>query len=522
MGNLIHSERLNIIAEKAYTGIARVYPVCCSSDEFYFFPQVILPERNWRSWDDFSADRISSLEALLEHCALELTALDGQQLSVADRVDLGLLKQVMSTLREQLVDFAPHRSQPTFHLTILAAGLSEALAASDPSAWPSRVSGVPAFLQQAAECLENVPVLFRDLGFSMLHDLQSWVRGLSAGGHAVGDMSMALKVFHEALQEVTCIEECRLPEVLLERIVDAHLDCRAPVAEIESILNDELAEMEEVLAREAQKLSGRSSWIDAVREMPFVEVAGEGLLELYRQELLEMEAHCRCIGLVPFDLQNARLQVRTVPETLRAIRASDSYAAAPGHPAQGGIFYVMEDGRACDARPGRSLEYRLTAIHEAWPGHHLLDACRWSLDRPVRRPLEFPLFYEGWACLAEELMARTGYLNSPWDRFLLAKRRAERAARGLVDMGLQSGRMKLPEAVNLLQRVGYPQAAAAAVVPKYLLRPGYQVCYTLGLKQALAFWDTSGKASPGAFAACLLREGEIGFSRLEGIVGNDM
>ena len=89
-------------------------------------------------------------------------------------------------------------------------------------------------------------------------------------------------------------------------------------------------------------------------------------------------------------------------------------------------------------------------------------------------------------------------------------------------MGLQGGRMKLPEAVNLLQRVGYPQAAAAAVVPKYLLRPGYQVCYTLGLKQALAFWDTSGKASPGAFATCLLREGEIGFSRLDGIVGNDM
>jgi uncharacterized protein (DUF885 family) len=197
-----------------------------------------------------------------------------------------------------------------------------------------------------------------------------------------------------------------------------------------------------------------------------------------------------------------------------AIRASDAYSASPGYPPQGGIFFVMGRGRNGDGRPGRTLEYRMTAAHEAWPGHHLLDSCRWNLDRPLRRPLESPLFYEGWACLAEELMARTGYFDDPWDRFLLARRRAERAVRGLVDLGLQGGRMTDDQAVELLIRVGYRQETARSVIPKYLLRPGYQVCYTLGLKQGLALLDRYGKNDVGEFSQTILNEGEIGFEPL--------
>ena len=112
-------------------------------------------------------------------------------------------------------------------------------------------------------------------------------------------------------------------------------------------------------------------------------------------------------------------------------------------------------------------------------------------------------------------MARTGYFDGPWDRFLLAKRRAERAARGLVDLGLQSGRMTTVQAQALLLRVGYRPEVARSVVPKYLLRPGYQVCYTLGLKQGLDLLDRFGDHDVGLFARTLLSQGEIGFSRLE-------
>ncbi len=115
-------------------------------------------------------------------------------------------------------------------------------------------------------------------------------------------------------------------------------------------------------------------------------------------------------------------------------------------------------------------------------------------------------------------MARTGYFDGPWDRFLLAKRRAERAARGLIDLGLQSGRMTTVQAQALLLRVGYRPEVARSVVPKYLLRPGYQVCYTLGLKQGLDLLDRFGDHDVGLFARTILSQGEIGLSRLEKIL----
>ena len=160
----------------------------------------------------------------------------------------------------------------------------------------------------------------------------------------------------------------------------------------------------------------------------------------------------------------------------------------------------------------------MTAAHEAWPGHHLLDVCRWSLPRAVRRPIERPLCYEGWACLAEELMARSGYFTGEWDRFLLARRRIERAVRGLTDLGLQTGELTLNDAVQLLVAAGYSLQRTELVVPKYALRPGYQICYSLGLRNNLDLLERFGSTDPARFSRTLLRQGQIGFAELKTIL----
>jgi hypothetical protein len=53
------------------------------------------------------------------------------------------------------------------------------------------------------------------------------------------------------------------------------------------------------------------------------------------------------------------------------------------------------------------------------------------------------------------------------------------------------------------------------VVPKYALRPGYQICYSLGLKKNLALLDRFGATDPASFSRVLLRQGQIGFAELE-------
>jgi uncharacterized protein (DUF885 family) len=360
-----------------------------------------------------------------------------------------------------------------------------------------------------------VPELFLALGFDMLGDVYGWLSQLQTDGICVGDLPGALLDFRLALHKVKAVENYRYPEELLEKMVVEHLGCTLGTDAAWSLLQEEVQAMESLLIEEASHLAPGCSWIEARGATPFFAVSADNLLEQYLRELVAMETHCRHHGLVPGNLPgSAVLEVAAIPDYLSAIRASDAYSALPGTPPRGGVFFVMEHGRSQAGNTGRTLEYRMTAAHEGWPGHHLLDSCRWNLDRPLRRPLESPLFYEGWACLAEELMAQTGYLDDPWDRFLLAKRRIERAARGMVDLGLQCGRMTEGDAVQILMRAGYRPETARSIIPKYLLRPGYQLCYTLGLRQGLALFERFGKDMVGEFSQSILRQGEIGFDRL--------
>jgi uncharacterized protein (DUF885 family) len=238
-------------------------------------------------------------------------------------------------------------------------------------------------------------------------------------------------------------------------------------------------------------------------------------LNLYRNGILQLESHCRGAGLLPPALPRENLlDLAAVPRSLRAVRASDAYSARPGHPARGGTFYVAERPIG-DRPPGRSLDYRMTTAHETWPGHHLLDLARWSLDSILLRSLERPLFYEGWACLGESLMAQSGYFTGEWDAFILAARRYRRAMRGRVDLGIQSGRMTLEAGAQALAEAGFSAESSRGAVRKYALRPGYQVCYTVGLRRFLALYGKYGGRDTGSFFRTVLSGGQTSFEILE-------
>jgi hypothetical protein len=115
-------------------------------------------------------------------------------------------------------------------------------------------------------------------------------------------------------------------------------------------------------------------------------------------------------------------------------------------------------------------------------------------------------------------MARTGYLSHPWDRFLQACRRLRRAVRGKVDLGLQGGLLTLAEAAALLTEAGFEKAETLTAAGKYALRPGYQACYTVGLRRFLALFSAFSGNDIGAFVRSVLAQGEIGFADLEKIL----
>jgi len=162
----------------------------------------------------------------------------------------------------------------------------------------------------------------------------------------------------------------------------------------------------------------------------------------------------------------------------------------------------------------------MTCAHETYPGHHLLDASRWSLVQPLRRAVEQPIFYEGWACFAEELLRLTGYFSHYGDRLLLARRRLLHAMRSKVDVGLQTGTMDIPTAAKYLEARGISTERAISLARKYPLNPGYQLCYTLGLRRFQDLMNRYGHNNLPKFVQTVLGQGEIHFTDLEKILQN--
>jgi uncharacterized protein (DUF885 family) len=184
------------------------------------------------------------------------------------------------------------------------------------------------------------------------------------------------------------------------------------------------------------------------------------------------------------------------------------------YPPHGGTFFIMETA-AGNTAPS---DYRLLTAHETFPGHHLLDSRRWGQLRPVRRHVEYPLFYEGWASFGEELMFDTGFFSGPADSLLMAKRRFWRAMRGRIDLDIHTRRRTLEEAAALMVANGLPARQAAAMVRRYALKPGYQLAYTMGRRQFKRLYDRfrTHTGTPAAFAITTLSLGEIGFGHLAG------
>ena len=224
------------------------------------------------------------------------------------------------------------------------------------------------------------------------------------------------------------------------------------------------------------------------------------------------------MGFVTEDLyQHCPVQVLPVPAFLSATRTASSYSICPQHPPVGGTFYVINAEDPAEGRKPYQREYEILSAHETYPGHHFLDCNRLQHKNRLRRCIEKPLFYEGWACFAENLMQISGYLDSAQQRLLLARRRLWRAVRGRVDLGLQTGSMTFENAVKQLGATGINRVDAAAVVRKYPLNPGYQLCYTIGSKTFSDLFQIYGGQYVPEFVNCAVSHGEIDFHHLERI-----
>jgi len=506
------------LADGMFEALARHFPVCSASDEFHYFPQARSSEHDWSKWDEFSPDAVDDAAGKLSAWEKELSGLEAKEVDRDTRVDVSTLCQVARTLREQLTQVRSHQTQPTFYLTIAGIGLAEALD-ENPAAWKERVQGLPAFLDRARSHLRQIPSLFRDMGLEMIGSTRSWLASVSPIRPGVEPVLEALDRFEGHLLRASLRDTFVLAPELLERIVCDHIGCGMGPDGARKALDEEIREMKQVMDEEATRLSPGRAWQEAFEAIALPGLPDDGLMGLYREAVSALGRHCLEQGLVPPGLlRSCPVRVEPVPSYLKTIRSAAAYSVPPGHPPCGGTFFVIDSDNPEAVAHALYRDYRMLAAHETYPGHHLLDVSRWGLERALRRPIEFPIFYEGWACFAEDLLTHTGYFHGPVDRLLLARRHFWRALRGKVDLGIQAGTMDLAAAAGCLTQAGMSRDRAASVVRQYALKPGYQLSYTMGVRR---FRDLYGRFTGDGlrdFARQVLAEGEIGFHDLEAVL----
>ena len=518
------SSSVEVIGRNMFEVLARTFPVACASDEFFYFPQVRLPEPQWSTWDCFSLDTVAELVQRLSGWENELDLLASHESDLEVQIDIALLQHFSRTLREHLSEVRIWEFQPTFYLTLVCIGLAEAMESEDSAAKHDRARSLTTFLDQASRNLNCVPVLFRDIALEMVSDTRNYLGFLGKTLPELLSALAALDRFEDVLKNVSTREDFLLPRELLEYILRFHIHCEMNIQEINHTLDQEIDDMQRILDDEARSFvpdgskvkRGHPLWWKALKSIPMPAVGKEGLVGLYQSEVNRLAKHCLEQGLVsPSLVDSCPVRVVSMPSFLSAIRTASSYSIPPKHPPSGGTFYILNNDVPDEAQQKHHREYRMLSAHETYPGHHLLDVSRWSFTRPCRRAVEQPIFYEGWACFAEELMRLTGYFSEPGDRLLLAKRRLWRAIRGKVDIGLQTGTMDISTAAEYLKETSISIEQAMSSVRKYTLNPGYQLCYTLGLRRFLdLFARYSGDNLPN-FVKTVLNQGEIDFTDLE-------
>jgi len=246
-------------------------------------------------------------------------------------------------------------------------------------------------------------------------------------------------------------------------------------------------------------------------------------ISLYKREIEQLGRFFRMHGFTYIG-SSSSLELSETPTYLRSVRSSASFSAASGSDVgEKDFFYITTRPRQQRGKEKGDLlkkrlhrEYKFLAAHETFPGHHLLDTVRRSLENPIRRQIESPLFYEGWAYYAESLLTEYGYVNSPIEYLVDCKRRLWRAARCQIDVGLTTGIFARKDAIKLLTTAGFNAEEADRQVDHFRLNPGYQLCYSLGRYEIMKLRETYGqRMGRDQFHRQLLQGGELPFHLIE-------
>jgi uncharacterized protein (DUF885 family) len=438
-----------------------------------------------------------------------------RELPLEQRVDHSYLRARLASLRAELEEIKMYQRYPGLYPEVALTGVFLLMARNfapleeRKEAILARLLAIPDYLKAARANLQQVPEVYLGVGSDITLSGPAFVDDVARAlvkafpgeseriEHAGQRARLGFLQYQEFLDRdlepkaggTFAIGE-RWMNYKLEREHLLSLDC----AGLEAIGREHVERTRRLLEEEALKIDPARSWREQVSEAKKRHPEPLRLREAYVAEVERSRRFLLEKNIVPF-AAGEKLEVIDTPVFERSITPYAAYLnPAPFDAEQTGYFYVtpIDMGRRKEEQQ-QQLEGHcyaglpLTAVHEAYPGHHLQLCHANRAGSRLRRLADSHVLAEGWGLYCEELMYEQGYYLDAVTRLFQLKDLLWRACRVVIDVGLHTGKMTFMQAVDyLVEQAMLERVNALMEVKRYTLTPTQPMSYLIGKLQITA------------------------------------
>lgn len=283
----------------------------------------------------------------------------------------------------------------------------------------------------------------------------------------------------------------------------------------------------------ARRINRQYNWVQLVDILKREHPTNSELVQYYSDEMKRAKRFVIEKRLVDIP-EGERIDVVATPEFARPTIPYAAYIPpAPYEEEQRGIFWVTPVDR--DKSPEQMEEQLrghsvhgivVTALHEAYPGHHLqITVGNLLRKRPLRMLLGTSVFAEGWALYCEQMMAEQKFYDDDKVKLLQLKDQLWRACRVLLDVGLHTKGWTFRQGVKfLVEKAKLERPNAEAEVRRYCQTPTQPMSYTIGKMQVQQILKDYKQARGPAFNLRqfhneLIRHGSLPLKQVRQLMG---
>lgn len=487
-------------------------------------------------WDDqlsdFTPEALENQHQEVQRALEEFQGMDTGGFSLEAEIDHEVMIRILQSLIREYEKVKGHQRNPGTYISEVMTGVFM-LVLRDFAPLPERLRSalgrvreiprvlkegqgnlVPeetpqVWIQVAREQARQAPVLFTALLPSLAGE---------AAPELKEDLAQAGRAAAEAVQKYTdFLENELLPDaggnfavgetLFNEKLHREHL-VEYDAEELLEIGWEQFRHTREQMEELVQEIDPGKSVEEIMEEAKADHPTADGLLDAYREAMDAARQYVveNDVVTIPKD---ENLRIVETPPYLRPIIPFAAYMP-PGilEEEQEGIFLVTpvnpgasEEEKEQKLRGHHRAKLPITALHEAYPGHHLQLVWSNRRDQIVRRMGAFlsTLFVEGWAFYCEELMEDLGYIDEPIQRLGRLNDQLWRAARIILDVSLHTRGMSVEEAEGfLVEKCRLEPEDARAEVRRYTSTPTQPQSYLMGKLAILELVEEFRESRPDA------------------------